>query len=186
MLSRFSPTTTARHTTDVTVRIPDLALPSSFSNTHAVWSNFEIGDLDFWRNETYTKFFDYLDQKGGFYYEVRLIALQMDYTWLVYSAGAMLLCIVSALPCSLVRIKYISSRILVIAMNLSNIAHKEPLTLAASVGAILKTILVRFRLAWLDFFWPYPYVWQITNGILAWKDTMASSHNVFNVFHVLL
>ncbi|KAG8824875.1 alpha 1,2-mannosyltransferase 2.4.1 [Serendipita sp. 401] len=33
------------------------------------WSNFEIGDLDFWRSEAYTKFFEHLDQEGGFYYE---------------------------------------------------------------------------------------------------------------------
>ncbi|KZP31545.1 glycosyltransferase family 15 protein [Athelia psychrophila] len=33
------------------------------------WSNFEIADLDFWRGEAYTKFFDYLESKGGFYYE---------------------------------------------------------------------------------------------------------------------
>ncbi|KAF7317718.1 Glycosyltransferase family 15 protein [Mycena kentingensis (nom. inval.)] len=33
------------------------------------WSNFEIADLDLWRGEAYTKFFDYLDAKGGFYYE---------------------------------------------------------------------------------------------------------------------
>jgi len=33
------------------------------------WSNFEIGDLDLWRSEGYSKFFDFLDQKGGFYYE---------------------------------------------------------------------------------------------------------------------
>ncbi|EIM84738.1 glycosyl transferase [Stereum hirsutum FP-91666 SS1] len=33
------------------------------------WSNFEIADMDFWRSEAYTKFFDYLDSKGGFYYE---------------------------------------------------------------------------------------------------------------------
>ncbi|KAH8833872.1 glycosyltransferase family 15 protein [Flagelloscypha sp. PMI_526] len=33
------------------------------------WSNFEIGDLDLWRGEAYTKFFDFLDSKGGFYYE---------------------------------------------------------------------------------------------------------------------
>jgi alpha 1,2-mannosyltransferase len=33
------------------------------------WSNFEIGDLDLWRGEAYTKFFDFLDKKGGFYYE---------------------------------------------------------------------------------------------------------------------
>ncbi|KAH9050757.1 glycosyltransferase family 15 protein [Lactarius hengduanensis] len=33
------------------------------------WSNFEIGDMDFWRGDTYTRFFDFLDKKGGFYYE---------------------------------------------------------------------------------------------------------------------
>jgi len=33
------------------------------------WSNFEIGDLNFWRGEAYTKFFEFLDSKGGFYYE---------------------------------------------------------------------------------------------------------------------
>jgi hypothetical protein len=34
------------------------------------WSNFEIADMELWRSEAYTAFFDYLDQKGGFYYEV--------------------------------------------------------------------------------------------------------------------
>ncbi|XP_006456474.1 hypothetical protein AGABI2DRAFT_211452 [Agaricus bisporus var. bisporus H97] len=33
------------------------------------WSNFEIADMDFWRSEAYSAFFDYLDSKGGFYYE---------------------------------------------------------------------------------------------------------------------
>ncbi|KAF5376838.1 hypothetical protein D9757_008886 [Collybiopsis confluens] len=33
------------------------------------WSNFEIADMNFWRGEAYTKFFQYLDEKGGFYYE---------------------------------------------------------------------------------------------------------------------
>ncbi|KAF8746158.1 hypothetical protein AX14_000201 [Amanita brunnescens Koide BX004] len=33
------------------------------------WSNFEIGDLDLWRGEAYSKLFDFLDEKGGFYYE---------------------------------------------------------------------------------------------------------------------
>ncbi|KIK69898.1 glycosyltransferase family 15 protein [Collybiopsis luxurians FD-317 M1] len=33
------------------------------------WSNFEIADMEFWRGEAYTKFFEYLDEKGGFYYE---------------------------------------------------------------------------------------------------------------------
>ncbi|KAF9025585.1 glycosyltransferase family 15 protein [Hymenopellis radicata] len=33
------------------------------------WSNFEIADMDFWRGDAYTAFFDHLDRKGGFYYE---------------------------------------------------------------------------------------------------------------------
>ncbi|KAG2023982.1 alpha-1,2 mannosyltransferase KTR1 [Coprinopsis cinerea AmutBmut pab1-1] len=33
------------------------------------WSNFEIADMDFYRGEAYTKFFDFLEAKGGFYYE---------------------------------------------------------------------------------------------------------------------
>ncbi|SMN19325.1 similar to Saccharomyces cerevisiae YKR061W KTR2 Mannosyltransferase involved in N-linked protein glycosylation [Maudiozyma saulgeensis] len=33
------------------------------------WSNFEIGDLNFFRSDEYIRFFDYLDSSGGFYYE---------------------------------------------------------------------------------------------------------------------
>ncbi|KAJ7273727.1 glycosyltransferase family 15 protein [Mycena haematopus] len=33
------------------------------------WSNFEIADMDFWRGAAYTKFFEFLEAKGGFYYE---------------------------------------------------------------------------------------------------------------------
>ena len=33
------------------------------------WSNFEIGDLNFFRSDGYKKYFEYLDSKGGFYYE---------------------------------------------------------------------------------------------------------------------
>ncbi|TFL05206.1 glycosyltransferase family 15 protein [Pterulicium gracile] len=33
------------------------------------WSNFEIADMDFWRSDAYMEFFNYLDEKGGFYYE---------------------------------------------------------------------------------------------------------------------
>jgi len=40
----------------------------SYNNCH-FWSNFEIGDLNFWRGEAYTKYFEFLDAKGGFYYE---------------------------------------------------------------------------------------------------------------------
>ena len=34
-----------------------------------VWSNFEIADMDFFRSPEYQAFFDYLDRKGGFYFE---------------------------------------------------------------------------------------------------------------------
>ena len=40
-----------------------------------VFNNFEIADMDLWRGEAYTAFFDYLDHNGGFYYEVRLSPL---------------------------------------------------------------------------------------------------------------
>ncbi|KAL1924033.1 uncharacterized protein VTP21DRAFT_7068 [Calcarisporiella thermophila] len=33
------------------------------------WSNFEIADLRFWRSEPYMRYFEYLDKKGGFFYE---------------------------------------------------------------------------------------------------------------------
>lgn len=33
------------------------------------WSNFEIADMDFWRDEAYFKYFEYLDKSGGFFYE---------------------------------------------------------------------------------------------------------------------
>lgn len=33
------------------------------------WSNFEIGDLNFFRSDRYKRYFKFLDSKGGFYYE---------------------------------------------------------------------------------------------------------------------
>ncbi|KAG9048687.1 alpha 1,2-mannosyltransferase 2.4.1 [Tulasnella sp. UAMH 9824] len=33
------------------------------------WSNFEIGDLNFWRSPAYMTFFEHLEKAGGFYYE---------------------------------------------------------------------------------------------------------------------
>ncbi|KAJ7429936.1 glycosyltransferase family 15 protein [Mycena galericulata] len=33
------------------------------------WSNFEISDMDFWRAPAYQAFFEFLEAKGGFYYE---------------------------------------------------------------------------------------------------------------------
>ncbi|CAE6405064.1 unnamed protein product [Rhizoctonia solani] len=45
----------------------------TYNNCH-FWSNFEIGDLNFWRSEAYMKYFEFLDSKGGFYYEFRNMA----------------------------------------------------------------------------------------------------------------
>lgn len=42
---------------------------SSDWNLCHFWSNFEIGDLRFWRGKEYTEYFDYLDKNGGFFYE---------------------------------------------------------------------------------------------------------------------
>ncbi|KAF2106857.1 glycolipid 2-alpha-mannosyltransferase [Lophiotrema nucula] len=33
------------------------------------WSNFEIADMDFFRSQEHRDFFEYLDRKGGFYFE---------------------------------------------------------------------------------------------------------------------
>jgi hypothetical protein len=48
-----------------------------------VWSNFEIADLDFWRGPAYTAFFDFLESRGGFYYEVCLILLSSRVSFLM-------------------------------------------------------------------------------------------------------
>ncbi|CAA19580.1 O-glycoside alpha-1,2-mannosyltransferase omh1 [Schizosaccharomyces pombe] len=33
------------------------------------WTNFEIAKVDFWESEVYSKYFDYLDKSGNFFYE---------------------------------------------------------------------------------------------------------------------
>ncbi|KAG7661543.1 uncharacterized protein J8A68_004912 [[Candida] subhashii] len=38
-------------------------------NGNHYWSNFEVGDLNFFRSNAYMKYFDYMDRAGGFYYE---------------------------------------------------------------------------------------------------------------------
>ena len=48
--------------------LPVVASSSDYNLCH-FWSNFEIGDLNFFRSEEYLKYFNYLDSKGGFYYE---------------------------------------------------------------------------------------------------------------------
>jgi len=65
----LSLTTADSHTTDVIVCPIIPVIPRSSLIVRAVWSNFEIADLDFWRSEPYMKFFEHLDNAGGFYYE---------------------------------------------------------------------------------------------------------------------
>lgn len=68
------------------VRYPKPNLVGS-KYTFTVWSNFEIGNLDLWRGEAYSKFFDFLDEKGGFYYEVLChIYLLLQYFYKCFSA----------------------------------------------------------------------------------------------------
>ena len=50
------------------VRLTDWATDHVMART--VFNNFEIADMDLWRGEAYTTFFNHLDQNGGFYYEV--------------------------------------------------------------------------------------------------------------------
>lgn len=47
---------------------PDHNEKAGYSTCH-FWSNFEIGDLGWWRNYIYTKYFEHLDRAGGFFYE---------------------------------------------------------------------------------------------------------------------
>lgn len=41
---------------------------NGYSTCH-FWSNFEIGDLNFWRSPAYEAYFEHLDRAGGFFYE---------------------------------------------------------------------------------------------------------------------
>lgn len=41
---------------------------AGYSTCH-FWSNFEIGDMEFWRSKVYQDYFNYLDRAGGFFYE---------------------------------------------------------------------------------------------------------------------
>lgn len=43
-----------------------------------VFNNFEIADMDLWRGEAYTAFFNYLDHNGGFYYQVYPLPFLVD------------------------------------------------------------------------------------------------------------
>ena len=54
--------------TDMAHRPDNNHKANGYSTCH-FWSNFEIGDLDFWRSEPYMRYFNHLDRSGGFFYE---------------------------------------------------------------------------------------------------------------------
>jgi mannosyltransferase len=48
---------------------PDVNILAHGYSTCHFWSNFEIGDLEFWRSARYEAFFQHLDHSNGFFYE---------------------------------------------------------------------------------------------------------------------
>lgn len=53
---------------DNTIEFVTLDNENTFNMCH-YWSNFEVGDLDFLRSKEYEEYFQFLDSKGGFFYE---------------------------------------------------------------------------------------------------------------------
>ncbi|KAI9850598.1 MAG: hypothetical protein M1838_005383 [Thelocarpon superellum] len=54
--------------------LTDASRPDHHAQAHGYstchfWSNFEIGDMDFWRGQAYEDYFNHLDRAGGFFYE---------------------------------------------------------------------------------------------------------------------
>jgi hypothetical protein len=99
--------------------------------------------LELWRGEAYNKFFDFLDEKGGFYYEVGSWILSFVSRFMyVHSAGETPPCTASVLLYLPRKSKSISSMTSAIATSLSNIVLKAMHTKGASVGVILIRILV--------------------------------------------
>ena len=54
--------------TDSTERPDNNIIANGYSTCH-FWSNFEIGDMQFWRSRAYDDYFNHLDRAGGFFYE---------------------------------------------------------------------------------------------------------------------
>lgn len=54
--------------TDRSGRAENFDRANGYSTCH-FWSNFEIGDMDFWRSDRYDRWFRHLDRSGGFFYE---------------------------------------------------------------------------------------------------------------------
>ncbi|KAA1064919.1 alpha 1,2-mannosyltransferase 2.4.1, variant 2 [Puccinia graminis f. sp. tritici] len=58
----------ANSSIDFLLKDPSQGIESDYNLCH-FWSNFEVGDMRFWRSTTYAKFFAHLDRAGGIYYE---------------------------------------------------------------------------------------------------------------------
>ena len=54
--------------TDSIRRPENNRIANGYSTCH-FWSNFEIGDMNFWRSRAYDDYFNHLDRAGGFFYE---------------------------------------------------------------------------------------------------------------------
>ena len=50
-------------------RRPDHNRKAQGYSTCHFWSNFEVGDMNFWRSQAYEEYFEHLDRAGGFFYE---------------------------------------------------------------------------------------------------------------------
>ena len=104
-----------------------------------VWSNFEIADMDFCRGEVYTNFYEFLESKGGFYYEVSLgfCAIYLHPPLTQHRDGEMHLSIALQSRSLLPRNSCTFSTILDIDTKVSSIAPWEKTGIMAAVPATL-------------------------------------------------
>ena len=85
--------------------------------------------MDFWRGEAYSKYFDYLDSTGGFYYEVCTFLGFILCAWLmcfIHRGGVTLQCIASERRSSRRKSKSTSLTTLATNTTLTSIARKAP------------------------------------------------------------
>lgn len=101
--------------------------------------------MDFWRSEAYMKYFEFLENKGGFYYEVRHCtypSLFMRFTTVTISVGEMRPSTASLYHCSLARIKFTSSKTLDTDTVHSNTVRRDQIGREGIVLVILMITLV--------------------------------------------
>ena len=103
--------------------------------------------MEFWRSPAYQAFFDYLESKGGFYYEVLdlLSVLVSLLSESISSDGEMRQCTVSPLHCLRKLSKFIYSRTLGIDTTHSSDALKANFIRRESAGVTLATVSIMPR-----------------------------------------